>query len=1150
MVNPTTKPLLVNPEIGAERLDAAIRKAIGYAMKNEAEHLGSPDGSPVLRLKPGRRATFSYFMVHELNASHVYGEAFIHAAFELSNVCYFTKTPSAQLIKSLLVGRPNPKICKTNLARFRSGLKTILLHLWHQRILMLPLTFKSGTSIRKSAYNELLTEVALLFWKYEKSRAITTQRHAYVDLWCDTEFEKAHRVVWATNWHSFEDIDIDEVGEFHSAVLHNKSPLHWPFYNMLLELLNQRETQLKFKLDDVKHYGLWLNGRYYRRYSFREFRCNLEAIQKERLIAHYKNSLLNGRKRLARKRERLGDLTGVDFSKPRLIVLLEHSALKNDHDAAIDYFSQAPRLNRTFASTDPYPGRLHIDVGSLSKLWLNTFHGWLKFREHQGYEEPESACASLRILSDYLFLYLPWWCEMFPQNHLKIPASPADFKRFDFLIPSGKDVKESPLSLLEILKYRRRSTAAQGKVVSDLSFYFDYLVGHQHLYRELDEVVLTNPVIMKLDFPKGRKSIPSKTTKVPFTRKVFPYLLRYLYALERFGVHLQQLALQGQLKGFASRLAEAFVPEDHGYSVQFEFNDEAHHIRQVPNVYSIAKRKMRGLNGDIVGVHIPQLAALRTLIVALETGLRIQAVQWLDRSTWDCRNINKPSDTYVYDLFVNTDKTKQTPWIAPIVYRAREVLLREQQFQESIFEKQMESVIPYENRRASRFADVLPLFRAGGRKGNPVNDTRYYIVWQDLLIAFQKFYNEQVSVGAFTPFLEIKPCWIAGIETEGNMRIEYDDEGVPYCPLRYAPISTPHSARATFVSNRSGIVAIEDIAKAVGHASELVTYHYMVEGYEKVVEKIKAADEYLFNYDPENPACVRADLANSALRRSFNKDRNQTEKRFGFASVSLLNEKDEASQDGVELLRSTPMGQVVFRETHICPVGELCPDSIRDLIHEPRRCGLCPLAIKSVDHLPAIGAKMSQLLEQVHAATPLLEKLKKKAEPDPVIEEINDRRRLDVFEYLGWKRSFQVLSENLERSKSENENDYQVDEPELIRRHLQLVCKQNTKTEFVLSRIADVQTFPRMETAELRAGANRLRQQLLANVGRVEEALKEIPEGDEITAFISSLGIVARALGITSHDVFVRGLFEKKPSQSLRPSTTPKLLSSASVNCA
>jgi len=1148
MINTTTEPLLVNPEIEADQLDIAIRNAIRYAIKNEAEHLGSSDGSPVLRLSGKWKATFAFFMVDELNANHVYGEAFIHAAFELSKVHYYSKSPSSQLIKSLLFGKPNRKVSDSNLVVFRSGLKTVLLHLWHHRILMLPLTFKSGTSIRDSAYDELLTEVALLFWNYEQSRAIKPQLHASLGSWSDDGFEKAHRVVWATDWHSFEDIEIDKMAEFHSAVLKNKSGFpttHWPFYNMLCELLNQRETRVNFKCDDVKHYGHWLNGRYYSKYSFDEFRRNLELIKKERAIAQSENNLLNFRKRRARKREKLGDLTGVDFSKPGLIVLLEQSASRNDHDAAIRYFSHAPRLQRTFASTDPYPGRLDIDVASLSRFWLRTFHGWLKFREHQGYEGDESARASLRIFCDYLFLYLPWWAELYPQNQLTLPASPADFKRFDFLVPSGKVVAEWPVSLLEIVKHRRRTIGARGQVVSELSFYFDYLVGHQNLYPEFDGVVLTNPIIMKLDFPKGKRTIPSKTNKVPFTRKVFPYLLRYLYALESFGVRLQQLALEGHLNGFAGRHSEAFVPEDHGHSIQLDFNSQVHHIRQVPNVFSIAKRTMRGLNGNVVKVHIPQLATLRILIVGLETGLRIQAVQWLDRRTWDCRNVNKSLDTYVYDLFVNTDKTKQTPWVAPLVFRARDVLLREQQFQESILEEQMELLIPYENRDASRFADVLPLFRAGGRTGNPVNNTRYYMVWLDLLMAFQKFYNEQVSVGTFTPFLEIKPCWIAGIEAEGNMRIEYDEDGVPYCPLRYSPISTPHSARATFVSNRSGIVAIEDLAKAVGHANELVTYHYMVEEYDQLVERIKAADEYLFNYNPGNPVHVRADLANSALKQSFNKDRSGTEKRFGFVSVSLLNERDELSQDGVELLRTTPMSQIVFRETHICPVGEVCPNSISDLIHEPRRCGLCPLAIKSVDHLPAIGAKMSQLLEQIHTATPLLEKVKNKAEPDPVIEEINDRRKLDVFEYLGWKRSFQLLSENLEKANTDQTNKYQVDEPELIRRHLKLVCKQNTKTEFVLSRIADVQAFPSMETSELRANANRLRQQLLANIGRVEEALQEIPAGDEITAFISSLRTVSQALGITNHDVFARGLFEKKPTLSLRSTAAPKLLASA-----
>src|SRR5205807_10393386 len=134
-----------------------------------------------------------------------------------------------------------------------------------------------------------------------------------------------------------------------------------------------------------------------------------------------------------------------------------------------------------------------------------------------------------------------------------------------------------------------------------------------------------------------------------------------------------------------------------------EFNEKVHLIRDIPRVFSIVKRTIRGLHGDLDDIHIPHLTTLRVLIVGLETGLRIQSVQWLDRRTWDSRNANKPFGSYIYDLLVNTDKKKERPWIAPIVYRARDVLLREQRFQESIVENQMKRLIPYEHRPASRF---------------------------------------------------------------------------------------------------------------------------------------------------------------------------------------------------------------------------------------------------------------------------------------------------------------------------------------------------------------------------------------------------------------------------------------------------------------
>jgi hypothetical protein len=441
------------------------------------------------------------------------------------------------------------------------------------------------------------------------------------------------------------------------------------------------------------------------------------------------------------------------------------------------------------------------------------------------------------------------------------------------------------------------------------------------------------------------------------------------------------------------------------------------------------------------------------------------------------------------------------------------VLLREQSFQQSIAEDGMGTLVPYENRKRSRFADILPLFRTGGYRGQPVGDSSYTNLWTDVLVGFQQFYNSQVSSGEYTQFVTIEPYYLRGIQ--GVVRVDITADGSSYCPLRFTAIHTPHSARSTYISNRSGLLEVEEISSVVGHTSTIVTHHYMIENYEQLVAKMETADRELWQYNPDNPIHIRADKENSALRLALQKDRGETEKRYGFVSISLLNQKDDDLQDGVELLRTTPMSQITFRETHICPVGETCPENIKDIIYEPRRCGLCPLAVKTVDNLPAITARMRQLLEQVQNSTVLLQKLEERGEPETTLEAINERRKIDALEYTGWLRAFEVLNKTLEEIKSNGSTVFYADEPAIVKQHLKLVSKQSSKVEFILERIMDSEAYPSMQTPELRARANVLRQRLLANLGFIKEAINEIEEGDEVTTFISSMRIALEAHGLT-----------------------------------
>jgi hypothetical protein len=1128
MINKTVKPVLVNPGISAAKLNRAIRDAIRYTIRKESEHLGSVDGSPVLRDGQSMH-TFSFFFTKELKGSQVYGEKFIQAAYDVSQTSGIRNLQKVPGLDGVLTVTPTVDLNGYRSVRIRSGLRTVILHLWSRRILLIPLPFTVETSIKDDVYQELLSEVAALFYNYNHATVGKPHKHHTPGSWGHTDFDTILRLIWTTDWHTFEQVDLDELSKFHILMLtgnHDFPNLHFNFVPMLEELVKQHEGRLKFTAEDVELYRKWVRGGWYVDHAFDYFRTNFTKLRMDRRRRYGQRNKEKYREGILR-RNGLEIQNGLDLSKPAMHILLEAVAAKGDHEAAVDYFAKLSGLDRNYSSTAGLPGREHVDIAALSTVWMQTFADWFDYRFAQGREDTTNPRQEIKLLCDYLFCYLPWWLELHPNVDIQFPYTPADFDRFLFFVPGSKGAEESPMPFKEMLKLRRKTINSLGRAISVIHQYFEYVRAYVNRYPEMADRTVVNPVVLTIDYPKGRKRLGSKTNKIPFSKKVMPYLLRYLYALEEFGMHLQCLAIRGELQLTLKSQPSVFRPEDYGYHLKFEFGGKTYVIQDVPNIFQIARRTVRTREGDLISVEIPHLSSLRILIVGLETGLRMQAVQWLDLRTWDQMNADKSSDLYVYDLYVNTDKTLDEPWVAPMVYRARNVLQREQEFQQSIIEEGMDTLIPYEYRDKSRFADVLPLFRTSGFRGNPVDDAKYTVVWLNVLLGFQGFYNEEVSREGFTQFVTVGPYYLGGLRAEGNERVDYTAERAPYCPLKYTAIHTPHSARATFISNRSGILDTEDIADAVGHTDKRTTYHYTVEEYEQIVAKIQATDQMLWEFDPNNPAHVRADGVNSSLRCSLEKDRAEAEKRFGFVSVSLINEKDENFKDGVELLRATPMNQVVFRETHICPVGEACPKDIEDLIHEPRRCGLCPLAVKSVDHLPAITAKMRQLLEQVESATVLLEKMERRGEPEAVLNQINERRKLDTFEYTGWMRALEILSDIFRNMKC-NADVFHVDEPEIVKRHLKLVVKQTDKVEFILDRIMDVNAYPSMQTPELSAKANLLRQQLLANLGRVEEALQEIESGDEVAVFLSSLRAEMKALGLNLRQVIEMKLLENR----------------------
>jgi len=504
---------------------------------------------------------------------------------------------------------------------------------------------------------------------------------------------------------------------------------------------------------------------------------------------------------------------------------------------------------------------------------------------------------------------------------------------------------------------------------------------------------------------------------------------------------------------------------------------------------------------------------------AVEVGLRLAGLRWLDRRTWDKDNIGCPSDgqfsyrpeqQYVYSLYVNTDKTKEGGWTTSVVFRVRALLLREQRFQESVDEDGMDEEVPYQGRAHSRFGKVLPLFRSENSPV-PINENRYQAYWVLYLIGFQNFM--EAATGTFVPFTKVEP---RGRAEGSTPKVVVGDDGIRYSPVSILAISTPHACRASFATNRQGVLETSDIALLIGHEDPVVTEYYQSPRAEDVKAKLEQGDQALCGdhrmFERGNTPYVRADKEESPLVRSFKQDREGTIKSFGFMpamSLWSLSDTEGDNEDALEALRNGPMSLIRFRETHICPVGEECPADVVQAAGGFKRCGLCPLALKCVDHLPAISAKKNALMERIKYLTQQKERLHDLGET-AAVEAIWEEMELETNELLGWQLSEEILSKIYEEQKGQDVLTYHAEQPDMVRRHLQRVVKKTDTTQFLLQRIAEANAYPSMQSPQIQAVAAGIRRRLLA--GRpVPDLLADVPGPDDILVAAKLLKTVMQA---------------------------------------
>lgn len=121
---------------------------------------------------------------------------------------------------------------------------------------------------------------------------------------------------------------------------------------------------------------------------------------------------------------------------------------------------------------------------------------------------------------------------------------------------------------------------------------------------------------------------------------------------------------------------------------------------------------------------------------------------------------------------------------------------------------------------------------------------------------------------------------------------------------------------------------------------------------------------------------------------------------------------------------------------------------------------------------------------------------------------------LDAKELIGWQLSSQILHDKIQSMGAQHEG-YHVDQPEMVKRHLQLITRDSTTAEFFLQRIADSNAYPSLESPEVRARATKYVQIIMARAGREDDAaLLDLEPYSELAAFASLIKPMADAKGV------------------------------------
>lgn len=656
---------------------------------------------------------------------------------------------------------------------------------------------------------------------------------------------------------------------------------------------------------------------------------------------------------------------------------------------------------------------------------------WTKAQQayfyHQKLQKPKNARLAIGKINIYLFVYLPLWISQNPHSKFRYPDTPSKFTASVHYNCDAIETKERPLSLCELFRLigYAESNASQAQIRT----FFEYLI------RFGDELEGCNGVKQPVRNLPPSKNYDSVTKNV-FTGEQLRQFIAYHNALHA-GAEFY-LSTSSDVK---TAVENARLRNTHVDTVDLGFVPVMYHEGKVSYIRRLHPDTFHFVTHDHAPYYNPGSVIFSLFL--LECGVRGQTAQWLDAETYDriSQRLSRES-LQLTTLWLNTDKVHKIPVI--IVTTMANLWLLDDQRRWRKFMIDVVGVrgfmkkVLYDHEPTSHWGKILPLFAANPLTGDPFTDGKYKRLWNHHCLNFQNWFKdntrEQQPIVGFLPLRKNSTKkfftweeWIEGINVDDVLVVT----GKPanktyqgdYCPIALRAYSTPHGARASFITDMSINLPPEAVALLTGQSlSTIIKYN---KGHHLLRDRLQGA------FNNRDAAWFLTNSVSPTFSMAEARDRIQDSAKQGTTPSNIIKlglhsfptSTSPREMTGLKLIATDRSLSLGASYTHICPYNFICPEQILKKFSGQKRCAQCPFAVFSTHNLPAIEAHRQKVAEEYLSTIKIINKYSASAEVSTAeVNRLQEEAKNSAKEVISWMLVEEILWAKVEMQQDPDQD--------------------------------------------------------------------------------------------------------------------------------